>query len=67
MMLQIPIAIINPNLEQLQNYFSLVLKNILDTHKYISMWGQRDRKRKSSIKRGRFVKVLRSAVFLVYR
>lgn len=53
MVLQIPIAIINPNLDELQNIFSQILSNVLDTHKYISMWGQ-DQKRKSSIKQGKF-------------
>lgn len=55
MVLQIPIAIIKPGLEDLQNYFSQVLNNIIDTHKYICMWGQKDRKRKPAIKRGLYI------------
>lgn len=53
MVLQIPIAIIKPSLEELQNYFSQVLNCILDTYKYIAMWGQKDRKIKSAIKKGK--------------
>ncbi|XP_060520516.1 dynein axonemal heavy chain 8 isoform X2 [Cylas formicarius] len=44
MVLQIPVACINPNLEEIQHCFSLVLQNILDVHKYIELWGQRDAK-----------------------
>ncbi|CAG9816206.1 unnamed protein product [Phaedon cochleariae] len=50
MVLQIPIAVINPSLDEIQNYFSQVLANILDTHKYVGMWGQ-GTKKKSSMKR----------------
>lgn len=41
MELQIPIAKINPNLDEIGNYYIQLLNNILDTHKYIIMWGQR--------------------------
>lgn len=42
MELQIPIALINPNLDDIQSHFTQVLNCILDTHKYIVMWGQRN-------------------------
>lgn len=52
MELQIPITLIKPNLDEIQSTFSQMLNNILETHKNIIMWGQRNtRKRnKSSIK-----------------
>lgn len=52
MELQIPLTLINPNLDDIQSHFSQVLNNILDTHKYIVMWGQRNPKadRKQSLK-----------------
>lgn len=40
MELHIPIATINPTLEQIQNTFSQVLNNIVDIHKEIPVWGQ---------------------------
>lgn len=49
MILIIPLATINPNLDEIQTQFSQVLNNILDTHKYISMWGQESVK-KATIK-----------------
>lgn len=52
MILQIPIAVIKPNVEEILSYFSQVLSNILDTHKYISMWGQ-DKVVKSAMKKGK--------------
>lgn len=51
MILQIPIATINPNLDEIQSHFSQVLNNILDTHKYISMWGQETVKKAIKIKK----------------
>lgn len=42
MELQIPITLINPNLDDIQSHFTQVLNCILDTHKYIVMWGQRN-------------------------
>ncbi|KAG5868053.1 hypothetical protein JTB14_022256 [Gonioctena quinquepunctata] len=50
MVLQIPAAKINPSLDEIQNFFSQVLTNILDTHKYVSMWGQ-EKTKKSAMKR----------------
>ncbi|KAJ8919736.1 hypothetical protein NQ315_006264 [Exocentrus adspersus] len=50
MILQIPIAIITPSLDEIQAQFSHVLNNVLDTHKYISMWGQEGRGTKKAIK-----------------
>nr|CAI5817756.1 unnamed protein product [Callosobruchus analis] len=50
MILQIPLAIINPTLDEVQSIFSQVLNNILDTHKYICMWGQQP-SRKSAMKK----------------
>lgn len=52
MELQIPITLIKPNLDEIQSSFSQVLNNILDTHKAIVLWGQRDakKKRKNSLK-----------------
>ncbi|KAL1516507.1 hypothetical protein ABEB36_000416 [Hypothenemus hampei] len=44
MILQIPIATINPNLDDIQNTFSQVLQNILDINKYIPLWGQAEKK-----------------------
>lgn len=46
MELQIPITLIKPNLDEIQSTFSQILNNILDTHKHIVMWGQRNTKRK---------------------
>lgn len=46
MELQIPITLIKPSLDEIQSSFSQVLNNILDTHKGIVMWGQRERKKK---------------------
>ncbi|KAJ8938536.1 hypothetical protein NQ318_016906 [Aromia moschata] len=40
MILQIPLAIINPSLDEIQSHFAQVLNNVLETHKYIGMWGQ---------------------------
>ncbi|XP_019756852.1 dynein axonemal heavy chain 8 [Dendroctonus ponderosae] len=42
MILQIPLATISPNLDDIQNHFSQVLQNILDINKYIPLWGQRE-------------------------
>lgn len=39
--LQIPNIIIIPSIEELQNNFSKVITNIIETHKKIFMWGQR--------------------------
>lgn len=41
MKLQIPIALINPSLDEMQNCFTQVLNNIVETHKYISLWGSK--------------------------
>lgn len=41
MELQIPFIIINPNLEEINNYYIQVLNNVINTHKDISLWGQR--------------------------
>lgn len=41
MELQIPINKINPTLEEIGHYYIQLLNNILDTHRYIIMWGQR--------------------------
>lgn len=41
MELQIPINKINPTLEEIGHYYVQLLNNILDTHKYIIMWGQK--------------------------
>lgn len=41
MILQIPTALINPTLDEIQDCFTHVLNNIVDTHKYISMWGSK--------------------------
>lgn len=46
MELQIPITLINPNLDEIQSYFAQIINNILETHKAIVMWGQRDERRK---------------------
>ncbi|CAG9764101.1 unnamed protein product [Ceutorhynchus assimilis] len=51
MILQIPVATISPNLDEIQSYFSQVLQNILDVHKYIGLWGQ-TRPVKSALKGG---------------
>lgn len=48
MELQIPITLIKPSLDEIQSSFSQVLNNILDTHKGIVMWGQRDGKKKKA-------------------
>ncbi|XP_050311595.1 dynein axonemal heavy chain 8 [Anthonomus grandis grandis] len=44
MKLTIPIAIISPSLDEIQNHFSQVLQNILDVNKYIGLWGQEEMK-----------------------
>ncbi|XP_030752815.1 dynein heavy chain 8, axonemal [Sitophilus oryzae] len=44
MILQIPIAAISPSLDEIQNYFSQVIQNILDVNKFISLWGQEELK-----------------------
>ncbi|XP_072395911.1 dynein axonemal heavy chain 8 [Diabrotica undecimpunctata] len=49
MILQIPFNTVNPSLEQIQNYFSQVLTVVLDTHKFVQMWGQ-EVKKKSAMK-----------------
>lgn len=46
MELLIPITLIKPNLDEIQSTFSQILNNILDTHKNIIMWGQRNPKKK---------------------
>ncbi|KAJ8960348.1 hypothetical protein NQ317_010573 [Molorchus minor] len=40
MILQIPLAVIIPSLDEVQSHFAQVLNNVLETHKYIGMWGQ---------------------------
>jgi len=42
MILQIPVATISPNLDEIQNIFSQVLQNILDVNKFIPLWGQKE-------------------------
>uniref|UniRef100_A0A6P7H2C1 Dynein heavy chain 5, axonemal-like n=1 Tax=Diabrotica virgifera virgifera TaxID=50390 RepID=A0A6P7H2C1_DIAVI len=49
MILQIPFNTVNPSLEQISNYFSQVLTVVLDTHKFVQMWGQ-EVKKKSAMK-----------------
>lgn len=44
MILQIPLATISPNLDEIQSHFSQVLQNILDINKYIPLWGQEEMK-----------------------
>ncbi|XP_017775151.1 PREDICTED: dynein heavy chain 8, axonemal [Nicrophorus vespilloides] len=41
MELHIPTNMINPELDEIQNFFTLVLNNIIDTHTEIIQWGQR--------------------------
>lgn len=40
--LQIPNIVISPDIEELQNYFAKVVTNVIETHKGIIMWGQRN-------------------------
>lgn len=39
--LQIPNIVIIPSIEELQNHFSKVITNIIETYKKVFMWGQR--------------------------
>lgn len=61
MELQIPITLINPNLDDIQSHFSQVLNNILDCHKHITMWGQRVKKK---VKTG--LKFSEQGIFLIF-
>lgn len=49
MELHIPITLINPSLDEIHNYYNLVLNNIINTHKDIVMWGQRGNKIQKTI------------------
>ncbi|XP_011871302.1 PREDICTED: dynein heavy chain 8, axonemal [Vollenhovia emeryi] len=40
--LQIPNIVIVPSIEELQNHFGKVITNIIETHKKVFMWGQRN-------------------------
>ena len=40
--LQIPNIVISPNIDELQNYFAKVITTLIETHKGIIMWGQRE-------------------------
>lgn len=51
MELQIPLTLINPNLDEIQSYFAQVLNNITDMTKDITMWGQRNLNKKDNRKR----------------
>lgn len=51
MILQIPVATIKPNLDEIQNAFSQVLQSVLDIHKYIGLWAQEEKK--SAMKKGK--------------
>lgn len=53
MILQIPVATISPNLDEIQNIFSQVLQNILDVNKFIPLWGQKEVK--SAMKGGKYI------------
>lgn len=68
MELQIPITLIKPNLDEIQSSFSQVLNNILDTHKAIVMWGQRDvrKTRKASLKFASDGKLYFQLLFTLY-
>lgn len=48
MELQIPIIVINPTLDEIQNYFTQVINNLLNTMKFVCMWGQRGTKKKAA-------------------
>lgn len=48
--LQIPNAVINPSLDGIQHAFAQVINNIVNTHKYVYAWGQRDTILKGSLK-----------------
>lgn len=65
MILQIPITVIKPNVEEILSYFSQVLSNILDTHKYINMWGQ-EKTKKSAMKKGKLNRLLKLLLLLLY-
>ncbi|KAJ3662197.1 hypothetical protein Zmor_006553 [Zophobas morio] len=47
MELQIPIIVINPTLDEIQNYFTQVITNLQNTMKFVCMWGQRGTKKKA--------------------
>jgi hypothetical protein len=47
MELQIPIIVINPTLDEIQNFFTQVITNLLGTMKFVCMWGQRGTKKKA--------------------
>lgn len=51
MELQIPLTLINPNLDEIQSYFAQVLNNITDMTKDITMWGQRNLNKKDTRRR----------------
>ncbi|XP_044272703.1 dynein axonemal heavy chain 8 [Tribolium madens] len=46
MELQIPIIVINPTLDEIQNYFTQVINKLLYTMSFVCMWGQRGTKKK---------------------
>lgn len=48
MILQIPLTLINPSLDEMQNIFAQVLNLILECSKHIVMWGQTPRKSEAS-------------------
>ncbi|KRT82784.1 hypothetical protein AMK59_4319, partial [Oryctes borbonicus] len=51
MELQIPLTLINPNLDEIQSYFAQVLNNITDMTKDVTMWGQRNLNKKDTRRR----------------
>lgn len=63
MILQIPVATISPNLDEIQNIFSQVLQNILDVNKFIPLWGQKEVK--SAMKGGKYITVFSASVLFL--
>lgn len=51
MELQIPLTLINPNLDEIQSYFAQVLNNITDMTKDVTLWGQRNLNKKDTRRR----------------
>lgn len=41
MILQIPLSLIIPSIEEIHSHYSQVLNNIINSHKNVVMWGQR--------------------------